>query len=118
MLLPPRHAVQQPWAMFSPGGERLCTTDHLRLVGSVFLIIEGGQFVRPGVRIGHRQTVDLGPDGTVEMETLSLTPLVFAVDNFTSPEECTQVIDVARSKMFNSPVAKMDADVGKDDSNW
>ena len=86
--LPQRGALQQPSALFSPAGERLSTTDFLRSTGAVFLLIEGGQFIRPGVCVGHRQAIALENGQQVYAETISLTPLIFSVQGFLSPEEC------------------------------
>lgn len=83
--LPQRDPMQQPWALFSVEGERLETLPAGS--GAVWLLVEGGQFVRPGVRIGHKQRVALGGGATVEMETISLTPLIFSVAKFLSDAE-------------------------------
>lgn len=120
--LPPRdHPLQQRPATFTPAGRRLTSLSELKQASSVdgvFLLIEGGQYIRPGVAVGHRQRIELCPGESAELETVSLTPLVFSIENFLSAEECEHVISEAAAKMFNSPVAQMDADVGKASSNW
>jgi hypothetical protein len=46
---------KQPYAFFTPDGERL-ETKLSALVGRVVFLFEGGQFIWPGVRIGHKRT--------------------------------------------------------------
>ena len=117
LALPPRPPPQQPWALFSVSGERLTSTERLLAVG-VFLLIEGGQYVRPGVRVGHKQRALSETGRPLEVETVSLTPLIFSIKNFLTPEDCAHVIEKASGLMFNSPVVNMDKDLGKKATEW
>eukprot|EP00941_MAST-03F_sp_MAST-3F-sp1_P005544 g5544.t1 len=89
--------------------------------GEVFLF-EGGQWIWPGVRVGHIHQLPNLPGKTkgssVLLETLSLQPLVFSVRDFLSEEECDFIIEKSKGLMQSSPVSLMDRDKGKAASNW
>jgi prolyl 4-hydroxylase len=117
LQLPSRPPPRQPWALFAPGGERLESAEQL-LANQVFLLLEGGVYVRPGVRIGHAQQVVAEDGRPLEVVTQSLTPLIFSIKDFLTADDCSHVIEKASGIMFNSPVVNMDKDVGKDASEW
>eukprot|EP00656_Telonema_subtile_P046301 TRINITY_DN5268_c0_g1_i3.p1 TRINITY_DN5268_c0_g1~~TRINITY_DN5268_c0_g1_i3.p1 ORF type:complete len:226 (+),score=38.23 TRINITY_DN5268_c0_g1_i3:142-819(+) len=56
--------------------------------------------------------------GPIELETLSIKPLVFRVTPFLSTEEIEKIIALSSPHMKASPVALMDHDQGKPASDW
>ena len=85
-----------------------------------YFLFEGGNFIWPGVRIGHRRivrSVSGHADGS-ELVTMSLRPLVFEVHNFLSDGECEHIIGLAKPYMGQSVVNRMDGDEGKSDTTW
>ena len=104
--------LKQNWAMFTVNGVKVETvSDALR--HKVVLVFEGGQFIWPGVRVGHKQQKDVGSK-TIELETLSMQPLVLSVKNFLEPHECDEIIGLGKGRMRSSDVSRMDHDKGKD----
>jgi prolyl 4-hydroxylase len=112
---------KQKWGAFAPDSTRLNSAEDV-LGASTLFIIEGGQFIWPGVRVGFTQKLTQLPgmeEGQVaEIVTLSLRPLVFEVCNFLKDEECTHIIDLAQSRMHISKVVHNDADRGKADDEF
>ena len=112
-------AERQPWAFFSVDGHRLETYEAVVQQGTVF-IFEGGQWIWPGVEVGHtfivRDIEDF--EQGIEFETLSMRPLVFAIRGFLSVEECDQLREESEVHMMSSPVAHKDGDVGKPATEW
>lgn len=129
--LPQPGPLQQPYALFTPRGERLWgVSDDLSeeeeietianlIKSEMVIIMEGGSWTWPGVRIGFTRTIDLysimpGPPGTswkaeerqrtAEIETLSLKPLVVSVRGFIEPEECDFIEEEAGPHMRYSGV--------------
>lgn len=122
--------LHQPWALFTPNGERIVEEDqslsetengHVmqRILDSRMIIIyEGGMWVWPGVRIGYKRKVDLfpiepGARQTPNMkeaiiETLSLRPLVFSVEGFLSEGECDHIQEQATPRLEYSKVLQND----------
>jgi prolyl 4-hydroxylase len=126
---------RQSWAIFSRHGEKLATADdkHVdmnKLKKEGFLVVmRGGQWLWPGVRIGFRRTIDLSkvpglpPGRTAEkrnatLETLSLQPLVVSVEGFLSDEECDIIQQLATPKIKYSGVVLKDVDEGKPASDF
>lgn len=73
-----------------------------------------GNFIWPGVRLGHVTEVQgLQGLGSVRMTTVSLQPLVFSVDGFLLDEECDYIKREASPHMRQSGVTLMDHDKGK-----
>lgn len=70
--------VHPPWGMFTVSGEPIKS---LSMARGLVLVFEGGQFVYPGMSVGHRREVEFG-SRRLMLETLSLRPLVFGVDGF------------------------------------
>lgn len=106
----------QPWALFSPDGERLfdgrtidaptskgTIVDTLTTDYGMVLVYSGGQFLWPGVRLGFKREVSLysimpgdtpktfEKNQTATLETLSLFPLVLSVEGFLSKDECRHI---------------------------
>ncbi|OWZ22029.1 hypothetical protein PHMEG_0003319 [Phytophthora megakarya] len=84
---------KQPYAFFTPIGKRLETIEDV--VDNVVFLFEGGQFIWPGIRIGHKTVVkDVAGKGEVVLETLSLIPLVFSVEEFLKDDEIDVIMGV------------------------
>lgn len=106
------------------------------LAAPTSLLFEGGAFIWPGVRVGHRQRVPIrnapakkesgrrGTAGTgtgttmVTLETLSMQPLVLAIDGFLGLEECDYIKEHAAPHVAQSGVSLMDKDRGKAATEW
>ena len=134
--------LQQPWAAFTPIGERVVGSDddnidenkvlQTLVQSEMVIIMEGGSWLWPGVRVGFERTIDLysvmpdtpGPkrdtkeNRSVTIETLSIYPLVLSVKGFISKEECHHVQEIASPTMRYSEVSLMDHDKGKPSSDW
>lgn len=106
-----------PWAMFTERGDRITTARDL-LAAPTALVYEGGSFIWPGVRVGHTQLVALAEGAPVVMETLSLQPLVFSIDDFLTLAECDYIQAHAAPRVAQSGVSLMDKDVGKAATEW
>lgn len=126
---------KQSWAIFTSTGEKIATADdtnvrmkQLRRAG-LLIVMRGGQWLWPGVRIGFRRTIDLSyvsglPEGkdaenrTATLETLSLRPLVVSVDGFLSDEECDIIQELATPRIKYSGVVLKDQDQGRPASDF
>lgn len=71
---------------------------------------------RPGIEIGFKREIMI-PKGaeaeTVQLETLSMRPLVLSIQGFLEEDECTHIIDTAEPFVRASEVKLMDKDKGK-----
>ena len=126
---------KQTWAIFSSNGEKLATGEddvvdmkELKKEG-LLVVMRGGQWLWPGVRIGFIRTIDLSlvpglPKGrtaekrNVTLETLSLRPLVLSVEGFLTDEECDTIQEVATPNIRYSDVVLKDVDEGKPASDF
>lgn len=133
----------QPWAIFTPVGQRVVDADTEEMVEDgedliiqvllrygTLLVFEGGQFMWPGVKIGFERPVslyDIMPYGDPEMvmpkqvvllKTLSLVPLVLAVEGFLTDKECNHIQDKADPRIEYSGVVLMDHDQGRPASDF
>ncbi|PFX31381.1 Transmembrane prolyl 4-hydroxylase [Stylophora pistillata] len=94
-----------------------CVTDER----PCFIPRENGILTRlDGVRVGHKQEVDLGKEGKKVLITLALKPLLFEIPNFLSEEECDHIISLADEKELVKSVAKgglTESDTWKHDPN-
>jgi prolyl 4-hydroxylase len=146
LQLRPTDELHQPWAIFSPVGEWLAdeTLDEEKLSTKnlanklvqmgVILLFQGGQWIWPGVRIGLKRKIDLYTimpprsqrfdndptklNRSAILETLSLRPLVFAVDGFLADQECDHIQERAAPKIQYSQVSLMDHDKGRPASDF
>ncbi|CAM9884149.1 unnamed protein product, partial [Ectocarpus sp. 12 AP-2014] len=108
-----------PWAMYTPDGQRRISSLEDAIASRLVFIFKGGNFIWPGVEVGHVQTVHgLETLGSIDMKTLSMEPLVFEARNFLLDEECKHIREKADPHMKPSPVSLMDHDKGKPDTNW
>jgi len=119
-----RPVQNQPWAIFNQFGHRLVDehgTFRMDLLAKeeLILLLEGGQWVWPGVRKGFRRTIDLSyipgseselPLTNATIETLSLHPLVLSVKGFLTDSECDWIQEDAKPSMQYSDVSLMDKD--------
>ncbi|XP_065408965.1 transmembrane prolyl 4-hydroxylase [Chrysemys picta bellii] len=53
---------------------------------------------REGIKVGHKQKVELVPNKVHFMKTLSLKPLLFEIPHFLTEEECKLIIHLAQLK--------------------
>ena len=91
-----------------------------------YLVIEGGLYVPPAVRVGHIRFLPLPTDLThADMETRNLAirtesifPLVFTVKNFLSIEECHHFVEEAKPNMDFSQVQHYDTNDDTDSAQW
>lgn len=100
--------LKQPFGIFNTEGVRLGSAAEVSQSGLV-LVIEGGQWYWPPVRKGFTRQVGDG----LELETLSVQPVVFRVRGFLREEEVEQVVALGQGHMKASPVSLMDKDKGK-----
>ncbi|RQM22976.1 hypothetical protein B5M09_005759 [Aphanomyces astaci] len=107
---------KQPWGLFTPTGTRM---DALTKYRGIAYVMEGGQFVWPGIRIGHKRVIpNLHGLGDVVLETLEMTPLVFAVTEFLTNDEIDVILDLSMDHLAPSGVTHNDDDVGKPATEW
>ena len=135
-------SLQQPWAVFSPSGERMIgeldevtngdgigSSRHIMssiVASGMAVVAQGGNWLWPGVREGFERTIELAPSNdagasgsrNITIETLSLKPLVLSIKGFLSEEECDYIAKKAEPTLQYSGVSLKDADVGKAASNW
>jgi len=102
------------WKLYNfEGTEVIQSVDNLAYLGGG-IIYTNGNFIWPGVAIGHKITT---PEG-YEMETLSLKPLVLRVANFLTDNECDYIQRESEPHMHASGTSKMDHDLDKPDTTW
>jgi prolyl 4-hydroxylase len=124
--LTPTDDLHQPWAIFSPTGERILdevAPDDTQAVTKLqelgmFLIYQGGQWLWPPVRKGFQRHVRLDDTHNATLETLSIHPLVLSVHGFLSSEECDYIQQQATPSMQYSSVTLMDHDKGRPASDF
>ncbi|XP_054833204.1 transmembrane prolyl 4-hydroxylase [Eublepharis macularius] len=78
---PPSPAQDPPALPFSPGGPSSHALPRLE-----------------GIKVGHKQKVELVPNKIHVMKTLSLKPLLFEIPDFLSEDECKLIIHLAQLK--------------------
>ncbi len=112
------------WKFFTPYGTAIASQPAaiaraFAQCGVVY-VYEGGNFIWPGIRVGHNITLQTGDEkfGEVTLTTLSLQPRVFTIDPLLTEKECNWVIKKAEPEMVESPVSHIDSDVGKASSEW
>jgi len=131
LMLQHRPIQHQPWAVYSSSGELLATEADenvdMTMFSGIVLLMEGGAFVWPGVRIGFQRVLDLsyipgvsrrGPSRNATIETLSLHPLVLSIHGFLDFEECDYIQDKAAPSMKYSGVSLTDGDIGRPASDF
>jgi hypothetical protein len=104
-----------PWRLYTQQGGLVESDADLRAVGAggALWLYTGGQFIWPGVRIGHSFEVPIptadGKQKVVVMTTRSLRPTVFSLHGFLTDEECAFIRNYAQSRMVPSGLAMMDS---------
>ena len=103
------------WRGFFPTGKQLShrprdLTDALQQCGTVY-VYEGGVFLWPGIRPGYQRAVTVDASDSdqrrVVMRTLSLQPLVFAIDHLLSDTVSDWLIDLGKQHMRMQPKGLM-----------
>lgn len=136
------HITKSPtkptWAIFTREGHNIVTDTPTGIDGRIVIpklvqhgmvvLMEGGQWVWPGVRVGFRRTVDLSripgkedmtlPAHNATIETLSLSPLVVSVEGFLTEDECDFVQEEATPRFQYSQVSLQDKDKGRPSSDF
>ncbi|ETP36936.1 hypothetical protein F442_15213 [Phytophthora nicotianae P10297] len=108
---------KQPYAFFTPEGTKLERLDEM--VNQIVFLFEGGQFVWPGIRIGHKTLVkDVAGKGDVVLETLSMIPLVFSVEEFLKDDEIDIIMDLSLEHLKPSTVTLMDGHENRAATDW
>jgi len=119
----------QPAALFTDRGVRVVSVEGLLSLASGSgagtghygggaaraLLLEGGQWLWPPVKVGHAHELTglVAPGVVTRVVTLSLKPLVVEVENFLDGGENGHIIERAKPHMAKSGVALKDADKGK-----
>ncbi|KAE9077435.1 hypothetical protein PF010_g23511 [Phytophthora fragariae] len=109
---------KQPAAYFSPDGERLDKNTSV-LQNRIVFLFEGGQFIWPGIRIGHKTLVkNTFGRGDLVMETISMTPLVFSVEEFLRDDEIDVVLELSMPHLAPSGVTLQDGHENRPATDW
>lgn len=121
--LTPTDAFHQPWATYSPLGQKYLTevdddSYSIENFSGMFLVFQGGAWIWPGVRKGFERVIRLDEQKNATLETLSLFPLVLSVQGFLTLEECEQIQTAATPTMRYSEVTLMDKDKGRPSSDF
>ncbi|KAH7485468.1 hypothetical protein PRIC1_004772 [Phytophthora ramorum] len=109
---------KQPPAYFTPDGERLEKSIAV-FQNRIMFLFEGGQFIWPGVRIGHKTIVkDTFGQGDLMMETISMTPLVFSVEEFLRDDEIDIILQLSMPHLAPSGVTLQDGHEDRPATDW
>ncbi|POM60197.1 2og-fe oxygenase family protein [Phytophthora palmivora] len=109
---------KQPSAYFTPDGERL-EKNIAVLQNRIVFLFEGGQFIWPGIRIGHKTLVkNTFGRGDLVLETVSMTPLVFSVDEFLQDSEIDIVLELSMPHLAPSGVTLQDGHENRPATDW
>lgn len=111
---------QQLPAFFTVDGIQLDGNNVFELLAAkVVFLSEGGRFIWPGIEIGHKTHVrNVYDKDIIEMETLSMTPLVFSIDNFLSDNEIQTILSHSMDKLAPSGVSHRDGDEHRPATDW
>lgn len=106
-----------PWRLFTAVGGLVESDEDLVALGggAAVYLFTGGQFIWPGVRIGHTIPVNVpvvGGHKVVTLTTVSLRPMALVLSDFLSEEECEFIKSYAASRMVPSGLAVMDSTAG------
>ncbi|RLN71985.1 hypothetical protein BBJ28_00000979 [Nothophytophthora sp. Chile5] len=109
---------KQSTAYFTPDGQRL-DKKLSQLRDRIVFLFEGGQFIWPGVRIGHKTLVkDTYGRGDLELETISMTPLVFSVEEFLRDDEIDVILELSTPHLKPSGVTLQDGHENRPATDW
>ncbi|KAG1687374.1 hypothetical protein DVH05_005246 [Phytophthora capsici] len=108
---------KQPPAYFSVDGERLENVSALE--SRIVFLFEGGQFIWPGIRIGHKTLVkNAFGRGDLVLETISMTPLVFSVEEFLRDDEIDVILALSMPHLAPSGVTLQDGHENRPATDW
>ncbi|KAH9125461.1 hypothetical protein LEN26_009565 [Aphanomyces euteiches] len=85
--------------LYNSMGRAIATAEELDVERLAYILVDFQLWVWPGIRVGHKRTVD-----GVTMTTLSLSPLVYDVEGFFTAEEAEAIITHGMQKLERSPV--------------
>ncbi|KAG2509602.1 hypothetical protein JM16_007957 [Phytophthora kernoviae] len=89
------------------------------MTNRIVFLFEGGQFIWPGIRIGHKTVIkDVSGKGDVVLETLSMTPLVFSVEEFLKDDEIDVIMDLSLEFLKPSTVTLIDGHENRPATDW
>ncbi|KAK1933596.1 putative prolyl 4-hydroxylase 3 [Phytophthora citrophthora] len=109
---------KQPPAYFTVEGEKLEKTISA-LENRIVFLFEGGQFIWPGIRIGHKTLVkNTFGRGDLVLETISMTPLVFSVEEFLRDEEIDVILELSMPHLAPSGVTLQDGHENRPSTDW
>jgi len=75
--------------------------------GPCFIPRQKGILTRlDGVKVGHKQVIELGEDGKYELITRAMKPLLFEIPTFLSEDECDHIISLASDHKLLNSIAK------------
>jgi len=92
---------------------KISSTAQLTAGDLLFIVPWNESFIWPGLYIGHKVSLEL-PVNTngvrtyrkVEVQTTSLTPRAFIIEEFLTDEECQAVIEVGSPSLFSSTIGE------------
>ncbi|CAJ1368076.1 unnamed protein product [Effrenium voratum] len=105
--------LKQPYGIFAETGRRLRSGTEVLDAGLV-LVVEGGQWFWPPVRIGYVRQL---PGTPYMLETVSVQPVLFRVRGFLREEECRVIIDMAAPNMSDSDVVQTEKHYRENDTD-
>ncbi|KAF4032317.1 2OG-Fe(II) oxygenase superfamily [Phytophthora infestans] len=109
---------KQPPAYFTPDGVRL-ETDITALHNRIVFLFEGGQFIWPGIRVGHKTLLNKTYGrGDLVLETISMTPLVFSVEEFLRDDEIDVILELSMPHLAPSGVTLQDGHENRPATDW
>jgi len=98
--------------VYNRWGELIKNGNSLQPNESYFLVPKGHWFFWPGMYVGYKVQLRTlpysNPNKILAMETLSLIPRLFKIDNFLTDDEANYVIKIAAPKMEKSHVVEDD----------
>ncbi|KAH9148815.1 hypothetical protein AeRB84_007952, partial [Aphanomyces euteiches] len=96
--------------LYNSMGHAIATAEELDVERLAYILVDFQLWVWPGIRVGHKRTVD-----GVTMTTLSLSPLVYDVEGFFTAEEAEAIITHGKEKLERSGV--VDYNGGQEDAD-
>ncbi|KAH9121539.1 hypothetical protein AeMF1_006798, partial [Aphanomyces euteiches] len=85
--------------LYNSMGRAIATAEELDVERLAYILVDFQLWVWPGIRVGHKRTVD-----GVTMTTLSLSPLVYDVEGFFTAEEAEAIITHGMEKLERSSI--------------
>ncbi|CAK4103837.1 unnamed protein product [Aphanomyces euteiches] len=85
--------------LYNSMGHAIATAEELDVERLAYILVDFQLWVWPGIRVGHKRTVD-----GVTLTTLSLSPLVYDVEGFFTAEEAEAIITHGIEKLERSSI--------------